>query len=371
MDKMLIFVRDTYENYLKLKAHVNWSTGPKWVDRVVFWTTDTKQMFRGEMDYTSTTKSGSGSPQGKITNDSPGSLYVDTSTSTGTALYFTADGNSWIKVGVSGQEFSELNEKVNEINIALNTLEDDDVITDPPSISLSASKIASVEVGTEVSNVTFTVSKNDGTYEYGPDPTGVTFGTPTVTFGGVVVSSGFTPDPNTDTDGDGTNDKFLVLDDTSIVLKAVCSHSAGSIPKSNLGRSLTEASAIAAGSKQATRTLKGFRYAFAGQLNDKTTALSSSVIHGLSVKDKDKSLTINTTSSALRVVIAFPATWGSLTSVLDKNDSNKNIISAFTQLDNVDVQGATAGANLMSYKVYVMTFASAYGSSNTYTATIS
>ena len=70
-------------------------------------------------------------------------------------------------------------------------------------------------------------------------------------------------------------------------------------------------------------------------------------------------------------LIAFPDSWGTLKSVLDVNDSSKNIVTSFGTPEVVSVSGVTAGEDLMDYKVYVMDFASAYGGSgNTYKITI-
>ena len=108
-------------------------------------------------------------------------------------------------------------------------------------------------------------------------------------------------------------------------------------------------------------------------MTSKTTELNSANIRLLSAKGGNtKSFDVSITKDAIRVVVAFPSSWGALTKALDVNDSNKNIVTSFGTAQTVEVSGATAGQDEIDYKVYIMDFASAYGGSgNTYKITIS
>jgi hypothetical protein len=81
------------------------------------------------------------------------------------------------------------------------------------------------------------------------------------------------------------------------------------------------------------------------------------------------SFSINVPVGALRVLIAYPATLRDLTSVLDKNDSNSNIVSGFGTPNIVQVVGAN-NYDAIDYKVYTLNYANPYNTSNIYTVTI-
>lgn len=75
-------------------------------------------------------------------------------------------------------------------------------------------------------------------------------------------------------------------------------------------------------------------------------------------------------ADAQRVVIAYPATLKDLEYVKDANDSDANIVSAFTKEDGTaKATVSVAGANnygAVNYKVFSTDFAGAYGTTNTF-----
>jgi hypothetical protein len=125
---------------------------------------------------------------------------------------------------------------------------------------------------------------------------------------------------------------FIVDDNTEYKISATVSYTEGAIPVSNLGNPV-ESKKIAAGDISVeTSVVKGYRNAFYGTLTEKN-ALTSDVIRSLNKTNADVAagsvMTVNVPVGAMRVVIAYEATVQDLTSVLDKNDSNANIVSGF------------------------------------------
>lgn len=257
------------------------------------------------------------------------------------------------------------NSEIASIRDLLDALEDTDVITAQPSVTLSTKNgtvdtVKAWEVGSDVTPK-YSITFNAGTYQYGPSPTGCTAQTWYAKFGSV--------EKNTKT---GTFDSVHVLDDTSIQLEVNCTYSDGGVPLSDLGREIPNSRIKAGTTAKKTATLTGFRQAFAGGMTSKTTELNSANIRLLSAKGSNtKSFDVSITKDAIRVVVAFPASWGALTKALDVNDSSKNIVTSFGTAQTEKVSGATAGQDEIDYKVYIMDFASAYGGSgNTYKITI-
>ena len=257
---------------------------------------------------------------------------------------------------------AELQTDIDAINLALSYLADKDVIATEPSFRFSSSNVTTVEVGTNITP-NFNITFDDGEYEYGPDPTGSNASGYEVTFNGESLTT-----------SSGTFTAVHVIDSTSLTLSAKCTYTDGNTPKNNLGLDYV-AGKIVGATKTITKTLKGYRQAFAGGSESKSVSVSSLVssdIRALVAKGNGKKtfdVTIDATD--IRVLVAFPSSWGSLKSVLDVNDSNKNIVSAFGSAVTVSVSGATADEDMMNYKLYVMDFASAYGGEgNTYKVTI-
>lgn len=133
--------------------------------------------------------------------------------------------------------------------------------------------------------------------------------------------------------------------------------------------------AIAAGSKSATSSGKytGYRNCFYGTLTEKAETLTSDDIRGLNktskAVEKNSTVALNIAGGAgvMRIVFAYPATLGDITEVIDKNDSNANIVGAFSQkLGQIDVEGAN-GYEAIPYKVWIQDLGSAYADNNTYT----
>lgn len=257
-----------------------------------------------------------------------------------------------IKVDAAGKN-------VKEFFASLFAAEEDPDITDPTaSIKLQSS--GSVEVGTSYTP-SYAITFDGGNYEFGP-ATGVT-----ATYAVTDTNGG------SNTVASGKFDSFVVGDDTSYKITADVSYTQGAIPVSNIGNAREELR-ITEGVIEdlTTSTVKGYRNAFYGTLDNKNE-LTSDIIRGLSKTGKTMSngntMTINIPVGALRVVIAYVSTLRDLTEVLDKNDSNANIVSGFGTPATLQVEGAD-GYDAIDYKVYTMDFANPYDTANVFTAKI-
>ena len=101
--------------------------------------------------------------------------------------------------------------------------------------------------------------------------------------------------------------------------------------------------------------------------------ITSDVIRGLAGQSEEElvdgsTFTITIPVGAMRVLIAFPATLGTLSSVKDENGMNAQIVSAF-QMQVLAVESAN-GEEAIDYNVYVQNFAVANDTENTYAVKI-
>lgn len=237
--------------------------------------------------------------------------------------------------------------------------EEADPTATAPTASISLTSASSVEAGTSYTP-SYSITFNKGSYTYGPD-TGIT-------------ATYEVSDTNSNTSSKSSDSfvAFTVTDDTNYKVSATVNYTEGSIPVSNLGNPVENKKIPEGSIDLSTGTVKGYRNAFYGTLTEKGE-LTSEKIRGLSRTNKDAAagtvLTINIPKDVYRVVIAYEATLQNLTSVLDKNDSNANIVSGFGDPQIIQVAGANSH-NPIDYKVYVMDFANPYDTTNVFTATI-
>lgn len=233
-----------------------------------------------------------------------------------------------------------------------------------PSVSVTLTGAGSYEVGT-VLTPSYSATFEDGKYTYGPEPTGAT-----VTSWAVTSTAG----ESFSTDS-GTCAELTVTDGMSYSVTAKATHTAGSVPKTNLGNDCTDTTKqIAAGTKSKTSgTITGYRNSFYGTMTTKPGTMTSADIRALAGKS-NKALAngakfdVNIAVGAMRTVIAYPATLNDLSAIQDNNDSMSNIISSFTKT-TVSVADAK-GENAIEYKVYYMDYANPYDTTNKYTVTI-
>ena len=264
-------------------------------------------------------------------------------------------------VGSSGSKtLATTGKNVKEVFDMIMAAEQNPKITQP-SVSVTCAQMGNYEVGSKVTPQ-WSVALNPGSYSYGP-ATGVTATSYSVS----------DSDSNSAETSSGSFPELTVEDGENYSISATVGHSAGAVPKTNLGNDYA-AGKIAEGSKSGSRgTITGHRKSFYGTTTDKTSATTSAIIRGLSGKsnaalNNGSTFKVTIPVGALRVLIAYPATLRDVTSIKDDNAMSAEIKTGFT-LGTVAVEGAN-GYTATNYKVYTMDFASANDTANTYTVTI-
>ena len=223
-----------------------------------------------------------------------------------------------------------------------------------PSTSVTLTGAGAKEVGTEFTP-SYSVGFNPGSYQYGP-ATGVTATAYAVTD----TNSG---SASTQT---GSFTKFTVGDDTNYKVSVTTTHTAGAVPKTNLGNDYA-AGQIKAGTKTAqSSAVTGFRSMFAGAVVTPIT-IDSDSIRGLTGKKGQftKTFSLTIPEGCKQVVIALP-NGHTLTKVLDVGAFGTDIVGSF-QLQTAQVEGLNNYA-AAEYNVYVYAPDAALGS-NTYNVT--
>ena len=230
-----------------------------------------------------------------------------------------------------------------------------------PSVSITCTQMGNYEVGSKVTPQ-WSVTLNPGSYSYGP-ATGVTATSYSVS----------DTDSNSAETASGSFPELTVEDGENYSISATVQHSAGAVPKTNLGNDYA-AGKIAEGSKSSSKgTITGHRKTFYGTTTDKGVETTSAIIRGLSGKsnvafNNGSTFKVSIPVGALRVLIAYPATLRDVTSIKDDNAMSAEIKTGFT-LSTVAVEGAN-NYTATNYKVYTMDFANANDTANTYTVTI-
>ena len=235
-------------------------------------------------------------------------------------------------------------------------VEDEPDVTQP-STSVTLTGAGAKEVGTEFTP-SYSVGFNPGSYQYGP-ATGVTATSYAVTD----TNSG---SASTQT---GSFTKFTVGDSTNYKVSVTTTHTAGAVPKTNLGNDYA-AGQIQAGTKTANSgAVTGYRNEFYGTMTTKPGTMASADIRALTGKKAQATGTVSVSVpvGAMRVVIAVPES-KVVNSVLDVNGLNAQIFSSFTHT-TVEVEGANS-YTAMTYNVYYLDYATANDTANTYTVTI-
>ena len=221
-----------------------------------------------------------------------------------------------------------------------------------PSVSITLSNAGAHEVGT-VLNPTYSASFEDGKYTYGPEPTGAT-----VESWAVTSNYG-----ESWTAASGNCEELTVADDTNYTVTAKATHTAGSVPKTNIGNDCTDSSKkIAAGTKSKTSSaITGYRSYFYGVLDTSSAdaPLTSAIIRDNLTNggnyNETKSFTLNGSATAKRIVIAIPnsSTRGGLSEVILTSAMNTPVTDSYIKTAKaVKVEGKD-GFTAVDYDVYV------------------
>lgn len=241
-----------------------------------------------------------------------------------------------------------------------------------PSISgFALTGAKAVEAGTKLAQAIYTAATlNKGSYQYGPDDTGVVaanWKVERITDQGTVqVASEDATSLTAGTDDNG-GAGFQIGDQggegvvNSLKYKLTVTHGAGVTANDNLGSASDPAVSIAAGSKtKETGAYTPFRNVFYGASTTKPT-LNSAAIRALTPTGKAYAagtLTINVPAGAQRVVVACIAGKTGVTKVVNETAMNADVTSTFAK-STVPVEGAE-GYTAVNYDVWVYEPAVAY-----------
>jgi hypothetical protein len=236
-----------------------------------------------------------------------------------------------------------------------------------PSVSLTFSQAKAYEAG-EYVTPNYSATFSSGSYEFG---TLTTTGTGT----GVTITSWEVTDTagNSKNTDSGSFDEIQVEDGMSYKITAKANYGDGLVPITSFKNEYA-AGQIKAGSKSATSSaITAYRNSFYGTLAEKSD-ITSAIVRGLAQKSgktlaNGNSFDVTIPVGAMRIIIAYPATLRDLTSIKDVNGLNAEILSGFTKLSNILIEGAN-GYDSIEYKIYIMDYANANDTTNTYKVTI-
>lgn len=220
-----------------------------------------------------------------------------------------------------------------------------------PSLSISGGGSTSVEAGTSISpTITPTWTQRDA---------GAITGY-TLNKGGSPIYTN--PTAAARTDG------AAVLGDTSVSYQATATYSQGPIKNDNQGNPYATGRIQAGSVTSGTITYTGRRNRF-HSVNCATLPTTSADIRALTATlNSFGTFTLNIPAGSVRVVFAYPATYGAVSSVKYVELGNGEIKDTFA-LQTINVEGA-AGFTAISYNVYTYTPAIPFGDNVTYTVTI-
>ena len=275
------------------------------------------------------------------------------------------EGESNTKLQAAGKNLKELLASL----LAAKVLPE---VTDPAVTVKFTNSVKALEVGAKVTP-TYSASLSAGEYTYGP-ATGI-------------VANGWKVE---DTKGNvkdtatGSFPEITVEAGMTYGVTASATYDAGAVPVDNLGNAAAEKQipAVTEFGKvtgSASTKITGYRNSFYGtyaakEVDGVQTGSTSDSIRTLTASGKTlangSTFDITIPADAQRVVIAYPATLKNLEYVKDANDSDANIISAFTDADGnakatIQVFGMN-GHDPIDYKVFSTDFAGAYGTTNTF-----
>lgn len=222
----------------------------------------------------------------------------------------------------------------------------DPVITDVEfTVSWNGTK-TSYEVGTSVTPK-YTSTFTPGSYEFGPESTGVT----------VSSYSVVDTDNNTANTASGSMPEITITDDTKYSVAITAIYTDGVKAYNNLQKESTEY--IKGGSvTKATNSITGYRASFVG-VDNGTGAIDSAVIRSLATSwnyNAGKVITVDTetVSNPTRIIVAIPVsnTRNGIKEIIMPESMNYNCTADYVQQANVMVEGAN-GATSAEYKVWV------------------
>lgn len=226
-----------------------------------------------------------------------------------------------------------------------------------PTASINSNNIGTKEVGTNIA-VAYSFATKAGSYQYGP-ATGVTFSGYSATF-----------NDETLTTSSGTFKSVQVTDDTNLTITGSVTHSAGSIPKTNLGNDYAGGQIQSKTLSPTKGTLRGFRGWFYGYKNGSNAianpnAITSAEIRALSSPATSIPSQIST-DQMKQMFFAIPKGLKTSVSVADATNGAPQTV---TKITDVMVDGAN-GYSAIAYDVWFVNNAAAASGNAKFNITI-
>ena len=230
-------------------------------------------------------------------------------------------------------------------------VKEENPVTVDPSVTVTLTNAGSYEVGSKV-KTGYSVSFDDGSYSFGPEPTGAVATA-------YSVSNGFV----TQATATGSFDEITVTDSTDYKLTATVTHTAGNIPVTNTGNEY-EAGQITEGSKTGTSSaIKGYRPFFYGmsKVAKEDIVYNSDLIRSLiNGGNYNTQKTIKFTAADMdgvqRFIIAIPAssTRDGIESATITSSMNVSVIDFYVKMDTtIPVAGKDGYATTAAYDIWV------------------
>lgn len=224
------------------------------------------------------------------------------------------------------------------------------IVANPSLGAVEISPVGNLEVGTTLAGVEVSAADFDaGAYSFGP----ATGCTPTYTVKRV-TDEGETTLSGVAADGSVTDTGLALGDDTGeAYYKVIANYTEGAVANDNLGDASNPAVKIASGSVEAeSERITAYRKYFTGSSSNANATVDSAFIRNLtgSTGAFEGEAEVTVANNAKLVVIAYPASLGNLTQIIDHGAMDANILSAFTKT-MVNVEGAN-GYTAIAYNVY-------------------
>ena len=213
-----------------------------------------------------------------------------------------------------------------------------------PSITLTLNKSGSYEAGTELTGITYSAVFNDGSYSYGPEPTGAVI---EITDGKTELEMWTIKDSDNNSysalSGDVVNPDITVIDGTNFKMTASVPHTAGNVPLTNKKKPCTDSSkqikkGTAKGTSSSITCYRPWFYGYFDNDDINPESITSAQARALNLSDgTDKtSLPATITTKAYKqIYFAVPR---------DKDGNTQKTVTAVTHSVNASPAGTVKHA---------------------------
>lgn len=260
---------------------------------------------------------------------------------------YTAVGN----IKLDDKKLQSKGKSVSELFDQIFTKELEPTI-EPPVVNITLGTTGSHEVGT-VLNPTYKVTFNKGSYQYGPEDTGVELTSCSATFNGETLNT-----------LDGTFKEYIVQEG-SIQATVTASYGDGVFAYTNLGNTSKTTKITAGSCNNSSSNITGVRYSFWNKNSSDVNIsdLTSDTVRGYT-KFTGNKLTISTVGAGVdNIIIALPSS-KTVSKVIMPVSNNADVTSEFKLISSTVSVSGVNGNLPISYNIYKYRPASLDATSN-------